>query len=518
MRSIINILLYLPALLVFFNLSSCEKAEGPDKNYYIQPPSSLMVELDNTTADITWEYPKDVQSLEGFLVEASFKEDFGSIERSVEVDPEIRSAVMEDLGYFAQCYFRVRALSKDIVLHSDFVTAALTPDNLFKELAKEETGVTSVTLRWDAPASGTVDHILLIPASTDFGTTRTIQLGSGDISSYSKLIDGLVSAGTYTAVLFGGEDRKGVITFTTVDINASITINGGQTIYQTLMDAIEAASSGDVINVGVAKYDFSAASSNDIIGKSITIKGNGTSENMPEITMPGFTLSGNVASLKISGVKFIVSSGNYFIETSASTGPCNIEAKDVDITGPGAGLVYASSGATAANVTFSIENSLLHNFGASGGDFIDFRAGILSGITVKNCTIWDVARDFFRVDATTSVEGSILFQNCTIDEACHSPNGRFLYIRAANTIMTIENCILTNKVASKANGVSGSGTNVTFNNNNVFGNASNEWGRYVQVTNGTTTLDPEYTNRTAGDFTVGNAAVKGANQGDPRWL
>lgn len=512
MRSIKIAFIYYLSILSALFIVSCEKAEGPDYNYYIPIPTSFVVEMDNTTADISWEYG-DVERVDSFLVEASFKEDFSTLEKSVKLAPGEREVNLDGLGYFTQCYFRMRALAKDIVLSSEYVSVALVPDNLFQPVLKNELTANSVILRWLEPSSGSVDHILLIPVS---GTSRTIQLTAGDISSQSKKIEELVSAGVYTAVLFDGETRKGVIDFTTIDLNASVTINGGTITYESLKDAVEAASSGDVINVGVAKYDFSSFGTVVVSGKNLTIKGNEDGDEKPEIKTPSFSLTGNVGSLKITGIKFIISSGNYFIDASASTGPTNIEVENVDITGPGAGLVYVSSSGSSANVKFSIENALLHNFGASGGDFIDFRAGVLSGVTVKNCTIWDVARDFFRVDATTTVEGSILFQNCTIDDACHS--GRFLYIRAANTIMTIENCILSNKSTSKGSGVSGAGTSVTFNNNNVFGSNSNEWGQYVQVTNGTTTLDPQYADRTAGNFTVGNAAVKSAGQGDLRWI
>ncbi len=61
------------------------------------------------------------------------------------------------------------------------------------------------------------------------------------------------------------------------------------------------------------------------------------------------------------------------------------------------------------------------------------------------------------------------------------------------------------------------GTTLTFNQCNIFGSNSKNI-KSVATNTATTELDPQYTNAAQGDFTVGNATVKSAGQGDPRWL
>lgn len=96
--------------------------------------------------------------------------------------------------------------------------------------------------------------------------------------------------------------------------------------------------------------------------------------------------------------------------------------------------------------------------------------------------------------------------------------GRFMYIRVVKvtgyTMMKINKCILTNKYRSTGNGVT---PIVEFNTNNVFGNSSTEWAGGT-VSTGTTTLDPQYLDVVNNNFTVGNATIKAAGLGDPRWL
>jgi hypothetical protein len=374
-----------------------------------------------------------------------------------------------------------------------------------------------VSLKWTTPKKGSVNKIILTPVG---GTALApVILTATNIANKQITIANLLAATSYRAEIYEDGDRKGIATFTTIDPNSVITINSGTTIYELLQDAIAAASSGDVINVGGAKYNFSAAGTVEIANKSLTIKAV-AGATVPEITSASFNLTGNVASLKIVGIKFIITSGNYFVNVTGATGTTNISLEGLDITGPAAGLVYLATGSTAS-LTFNVDNCLIHDFGAVGGDFIDFRAGEMKGMTIKNTSIWNVARDFLRTDATATISGTLSFANCTINNFCIITSGstnRFVYLRANNSVVTVNKCIVSNKLGTTNSGISGTGTSVTFTDSNVFGSSASAITSSPTVKTNLTNLDAQYANAAQGDFTVGNATVKAAGQGDPRWL
>lgn len=508
--------------MLFTAFAACKKAEGPDMNYYIASPQNLSLNAVKTTLHVTWEYAGSENS--GFLAQVASDANFVTILKTDTLGAAVNAVDFTDLGYFSEVFVRVRALSSNIVLHSGFVKASLRPDNILKPILKAELTASSAILRWDALNSNTLTSVLIIDNLKK--TERTIQLSSDNLSTQSLPIDGLESAGNYTAVIFAGEDRKGVLTFNAVDLKMSITIEGSSVIYETLHDAVAAAPSGSVINMGGAKYDFSALATVDIT-KAVTIRAV-QGGDVPEITSLAFNIVGNVSSFKLSGLK-IVGKSSYVIVATGLTGTCAITVENCDVKGATAGLVYvASSAVSTANVNFALDNSICHDFGASGGDFIDFRAGALSGIKVTNSTFYNVARDFIRIDATTSYSPSnppILVENCSFNNICGysapgatGTQGRFIYIRVPKvtgyTMMKVSKCIFTNKVRSQTSNVI---PTIEFSNNNVFGANSTDWASGT-VSTGTTTLDPQYTDASTFNFTVGNPTVKAAGLGDPRWL
>ncbi|WEK17712.1 MAG: DUF4957 domain-containing protein [Candidatus Pedobacter colombiensis] len=507
------------ALMLLTAFTACKKAPGPVMNYYVDAPKNMRLNAVKTTLHATWEYSGKENV--GFLAQVAYDANFSTIIKSDTLASTATAVDFTNLSYFSEAYVRVRALSSNLILHSNFVAATIKPESILKTILKSELTATSAILRWNAPSSGTLTSVLILDNLKK--TERTIQLSTQNISSQSLLIDGLESAGNYTAVIFAGEDRKGVLTFNAVDLKMSITIQGSTEIYETLHEAVAAAPAGGIINIGGAKYDFSTLGTVEIT-KAVTIRAV-QGGDIPEITSQAFNIVGNVASLTLSGLK-IAGKSSYAIIATGLTSACSIVVENCEVTGPTAGLVYvAATAVAAANVNFRMNNSVCRDFGATGGDFIDFRAGGLSGMTITNSTFYNLARDFFRIDATTTYPISnppILVENCTFNNVCgygtNGTQGRFIYIRVAKvtgyTMMKINKCILTNKFRSLASGVN---PTIEFTNNNVFGNYSTEWAGGT-VSNAVTTLDPQYADVVKFNFTVGNATVKAAGLGDPRWL
>lgn len=495
---------------------SCKKAEGPDLLLYVAPPVVQDLDAKETTVSVAWEYSPDSR-VAGFVAQLSLDKNFATIFQSDTVDANARTADFENVSLVTEYFVRVRAIANNIVISSDFAAKSLKLESIFLPLSRADVKADQVNLKWTPPATGSVTSVVLISGGV---AMAPLQLSAANISSNSVTVTGLSGATDYTALIYNGKERKGVVTFTTRDVNEKITINSNPTIYETLQDAVNAASSGDVITLGIANYDFTGL--NEISGKSLTIKaaaGTGT----PKVSCSGFVLKGAVASLNIQGIKFNITSGSYFITATEVIGPSAINIEKADISGPTAGLIYVASGGTAAVVDFTINNSIAHDFGATGGDFIDFRAGALKGIKITNSTFYKVARDFFRIDAAVSYATSnspILVENCTFDNVCgvDGSQGRFFYVRVPKvngyTMMVLNKCIMTNKVRSQGGGVT---PIIESKNINVFGNASTEW-LAGTVQSNITTLDPQYADVSKADYTVGNATLKAAGLGDPRWL
>lgn len=518
--------------------AACKKAEGPDMNYYIPAPQNLSLNTTKTSLHATWEYTGNENS--GFLAQVASDANFTTILKTDTLGPSVTSADFVNLGYFSEAYVRVRALSSNIVLHSTFTTATIRPESILKAILKSELTATSAMLRWNIPSSGTLTSVLIVDNLKK--TEREIQLSAQNISAQSLLIDGLESAGNYTAVIFAGEDRKGVLVFNAVDLNATISIEGNTVTYETLQLAVDAAASGSIINVGGAKYDFSSAALEtvNITGKSLTIRAKPGSTSVPEITMKNFWLKGAISSLKLSGLKINSTSkanvnatnsdyNKHIIGISYVSGNINITVENCDLVGAESGLIFSQS-ATAANlpdgplnpasISLTVDNCLLHDFGNAGGDFIDFRSGTIGNIAYKKNTFWNGARAFIRIDNTAAIltGSTITIENSTFYNFCSGG----IFLRNAATqgaAFVLNNNIIMNKVSNNANSI-GTGATLKLTNNNISGsNLTNITAGVSSGFNiGTIGLDPGFTEVTKGNFTVGNTTVKAAGLGDPRWL
>src|SRR5690606_31801491 len=195
------------------------------------------------------------------------------------------------------------------------------------------------------------------------------------------------------------------------------------------------------------------------------------------LRMQGFNLIGNVENFELSGLKIVsTTSTNHAVEVSQVTGSVNVVVEDCDLSGFNSGVFYASSSATAASYGFSVDNCIIHDIGAEGGDVIDFRAGTLTGFLIKNTTFYNLGRDFLRIDGGVTYSGgeAMKFANCTFDDL---PSRRFIYVRSGSVNLIFDKCLLTNMKNDTANGFSGGGS-ITFDNCNVFGSFSSRFAQY----------------------------------------
>lgn len=507
------------AVIVMLAQTACKKNSLPDMHLAIPSPANIAIDsLKPEKALVKWQY--NDERARQFTIEVSSSSVFATIARSYIVKDSAREIHVDSLGSLTTYYVRVRALSDDVLYHSGYGTGSFVSEeieNIFLPIVTADLGFTTALIKWGTPKKGSVNKLLVKEVN---GTaSQTITLSTADVTAKQITLNNLKQATDYRVEIYEDDARKGILLFTTRDPNSVITINGSSVIYETLAEAIGAAKSGDIINVGGARYNFTAAGIMTIENKALTIQAVAGGA-VPEIASGGFILKGNVPSLKIKGIKFTISASSYFVAATEATGTCDVQLEGLDISGPTAGLIYLSSSATPS-LSFSADQCLIHDFGATGGDFIDFRAGTVRGMTIKNTTIWNVARDFLRTDATATMSGPLNFTNCTINNFCIVTSGstnRFGYLRAAATVVTVNKCIVSNKIGTTNSTISGTGTSVTFTDSNVFGSNAAAITSNPTVKNNLTALDAQYENAAQGNFKVGNATIKAAGIGDPRWL
>ncbi len=497
--------LFLGILLIW---GSCRKAEGPVMNYAIAAPDSLQLAVDQQTVHAGWDYPAG-QPVTHFIVQLAGDRAFKNVLASDTLPADQKSIDFNNIDYVNEYYFRIKAQADNYARSTDYVTASLIFQNIFSPVEKSDLTSRSVVLKWESPADGSLTDILIIPE--DSAARNPIKLTSSDLENKMIIVDKLQPLTRYTALIYDGKTRKGVVSFKTKDPNAVITINADPKEYNTLADAIAAAKSRDVINVG-GSYDFSAQG-NIKVDKSLVIRGV-PDVAKPEIKLGMFVLSGNVGDFELYRLK-LTGTSSYTVNVSDVTGTANVIIDSCDITGPTAGLIYASSDASSATYGFTVNNSLIHDFGADGGDFIDFRAGNLKTLQIHNSTFWNLARTFFRITGDVNFVGSDsgLMENCTVDNVCTKG---FMDIRSLTTFLPVNKCILTNRKSDVDNIVF---PHFAADSDNTFGKNHTKFIQYFFAgTTNITHLDPEYADAANGDFTVENTTLKAAGIGDPRWL
>ncbi|ADY50890.1 hypothetical protein Pedsa_0306 [Pseudopedobacter saltans DSM 12145] len=531
---------YSAPLILFFALifSSCKKALGPDMLYAVPTPVISNIATKEADLEVAWEYSDD-SNISKFVVQLSYDKNFAAVAKSDSIGATERGYLFKNVNLVTEYYVRVKAVAKNIVLTSDFSSKSLQLESIFKPLVRADVKATNVTLKWDNPVSGSVNNIVLIPLNGS--PLAPFQLSTTDKANKTVTITGLSAATVYTALINENDNRKGVISFTTRDINERITINSSPIVYETLQDAVDAANSGDVINFGGAVYDFSGADLETvrITNKSLTLKPEVGSTVTPTITLKNFWLKGNISSFAISGLKIISTSkantatntdyNKHIIGVSYVNSTITVTIENSDLSGAESGLIFTQT-STAGNLPegalspgihhLIIRNSLFHDFGNAGGDFIDYRSGTIGNILLENSSFWKLARAFFRTDNTASALGGskVIINKNTFNSICNG--GAFLRTQAPGVDVTLSNNIISNKTSNNNNSISGTGAVVKANNNNTFGTNSGNFTNSISTANnvGNTSLDPQYVDPNNGIFTVGNPTVKAAQQGDPRWL
>lgn len=501
-------------------LSSCKEVDPIiDSLTYdrVFTPIGLEVRIRNkTTAEFTWTIKNDadyyvLEISEGIM-------DFGTIVKTATIHPD-EIPYQVTLDGETQYSARLKGMSDTGTGDSKWTMASFKtdPENIFTAVAGEDIKATSVTLRW--PAGSEVTHFKISPGDVQ----RNIS--DPEKAAGVATITGLTGETDYTVTLYKGTKQRGQVSFTTlIDIGDATAVHPED----DLNAVIAAADPGDVLVLFPGNYTtFRGDLSLD---KSITIKGL-LPYNKPVINIR-FVLNSGVGDFMIKDVELVgtYDDGSQTILSQAIQ--CNSGTYDINsiiiegsiVRDYNQALIYGGS-AKLKLQTLTINDCVMSNIVNDGGDFIDFRSGHVSNLSVTNSTFNKVAarpRDFIRMDAASGISGTGLTCNILIDHCTFysvSNSRRILYVRFVSNASTV-----TNNIFAGPEGYTGyysnqaATTDPACSNNNYFNAPAFYTGSLkLDKSSSYTTLDPGFINAESGDFKITNQALIDNNIGDPRW-
>lgn len=489
--------------------SAFDRLFGPNED-------NIAVKAEATTAEVTFSGIKEadyyiIQVSNDSLFAADVKT-YGETDR-IKTSPVVITGLVSDTTYF----LRMKAMSAS---KAESTWARL--DGTFKTKSEQilkpideatDLTATTATLRWEPGTEVTAVKC----------NGQTYELSAADIAAGQFTITGLTPETEYTANIYNGTKRRGSATFTTaIDLNGAILVNAGDDLATVIANAEAGATLALMPGTYEVLSDVGSVTTLSI-AKDITIKSLRAYDRA--VIKGGFTPEGGTLSLKQVVVDGAGSVGYAFdFKGEGSYGSFDID--DCEIRNCTKGLLY--NNVTDARVeAFTFNNCLIHDM-ASGADFLDIRNGYVGRLTLTNSTVWaaGASRDFVRYDdKSASYPGAatpvITIDHNTLVGVANTSSRRLLYVRYAGN-----SCVWTNNIvtATEAIVTNQSSTNVTtISGNNNF-QCPNLASATAAVTtpkaydDDATTLDPEFANATAADFTVGSAVLAKRLVGDPRWV
>ncbi|PXY39893.1 DUF5123 domain-containing protein [Flavobacterium cheongpyeongense] len=503
------------AFLVVALATSCDSyndalLDGIGNTREFSPVGVTAKVRNQTSVELTWTANA---SVDHYVVEFSADDpNFTTIFKTVEVTGA-QLPVTVALEGETLYSIRVKAVSADGLEESKWTvtTANTLSEQLF--LAIQDGDVTSkeATLRWVAGSN--VTQITLSPGAITH--TVTAEEKAAGIAT----ISGLSSETSYQADLFNGTKRRGAINFTTgIDIGDGILVK----TTDDLATVVANAPSGSILVFEPGDYTLQPLALN--LDKSLTFRGL-RSYDKPKLKV-GFIVKTGLANLSLIDLDLTGDAAYSDVIKFDNALTCNdILISGCSINNYTRSLITVNSLAVKMN-SFTVENSVISKGTTTSGDFIDIRSGFVASLVLKNSTFNDCvnARDFIREDNGTSntftgtgLTSNISVENCTLYLPRMTASNRILYVRLASnaTVMTKNLFIDTPAIYSNQTTTS----IPTFVNNNYYNSAALfSSGTRLDNSGTHTTLDPQVTSATGGDFTVKNQTLIDNKIGDPRWI
>lgn len=498
--------------------------------------NNISVSEEATTAEVKWDLSKDA---EYYIIEVSTDSLYDAIamngenaivygeDKTVTESPYQLTNLAADTKYF----LRIKSMSsvKNESKWSYYTDYSFTTktEQLFEEVANEDISDKTITLHWTPGAE--VDYIEI---TDNNGTSvKKVTLDDTAKSEGTVTIDGLEQLTSYTATLYLGTTKRGVVSFVT---NATVP-DADYTVYLAATDSLNNTLFETMAEAGYQTVNVVLAA-----GASYN---NDNSINIPDgMSVTFFGLPG--ASQTIISVKNFDYAGNHEF----------IHFENVELNGEHGD--YAFNQSEAANVgEIKFSNSFIHGFKNAPFRMKDSDVKVVNNLIFDNCIVYGSSKrsySLIHIDAGSGkgkVE-NISFTNSTVvyTGKCfiYCKNTDFTSLKLAdctfskvigvgdyfldcskNTYgpsngISIENCIFGSSSVvpaegEKINGIRAKGdvtvsnsyaTNDMYITNNPIANLSSYEGGEADL----------FLNHAGYDFTIIDNSFPGKTScGDPRW-
>jgi hypothetical protein len=440
--------------------SGCTKTEEDPVLPRQFKPGDFTIQAGETQARLQWGASQFAAPGTKYLLEVSTDTNFASAAPiSVELEENVYVLTEADLEVEVKYFARVKANAINTTDESGWVHSngfMITGEQIFFPILDAELKDKSVTLRW-RPTNG-LTRIALTP---DGGAVQNITLDAADNTAALKLITGLTAETNYTAAIYAGNVRKGIITFTTKEPSIYTTV---LTPADNLVDAVAAAADGDMIGLEPGTYecvDATSAYVNLVIEqKSITIASVSGNPADTKVNYKEVTLKGTGAGVKLLGISFdglAAGSGSlYFLNLvglnsdSEASDFRSIEVNNCVVSNMGNCFFRGNRGSANAHKmdTIRVLNSIVKDSRyLSAYTFFTMEKLEFESLELVNSTFHRLGRAFigYSTNITVPLTPRILIDQCTINSfGRDGRNNFFIDMNANQCNLTISNSIIAN--------------------------------------------------------------------------
>lgn len=460
-------------LFAWVIMAACEKEM---KDYTFIPerqftPGDITIKAGEIDAVLTWNASLFATGSTGYTVEVSTDSMFaGTPLASIVVSRPTVTITDSILAIKTDYFARVKANATGESTESFWVRSAkfqITGEQIFLPVQDAEVGDKFATLRW-RPTTG-LTKITLTPA---VGAAIDVPLTAADVAASLKMVTGLTPLTQYQAKIFRGTTQKGLITFTTKELNIfTVKLKPGDDI----VAAVTASVSGDVIGLEPGTYDIKNAlgeyANLRIEQKSITIASVSKNPNDTKVNFREITLAGSGAGVILRDLTFdglaAGTSSLYFLNFvgMASDGEAanftNVEVNNCRVGNFGNCFLRANRASANAHKIDAIkvinsivyDNRMLNAYTYFTMDKLEFKR-----LELTNSTFYNIGRGFILWSTNITVPAApvILIDQCTINSFGRDGRNNFFIDCNANQVdFTISNSIIANSpMAGQTTGIS----------------------------------------------------------------
>jgi hypothetical protein len=546
-----TLLVIILGLFAWVIIAGCEKEM---KDYTFIPerqftPGDIAIRAGEIDAVLTWNASLFATPATDYTVQVSADSNFaGTPLASIIVSRPTVTVTDSILEIKKDYYARIKANSTAASAESFWVKSAkfqITGEQIFLPVQDAEVGDKFVTLRWRSTTGLT--KITLTPV---VGAAIEVPLTAADVAANFKLVTGLTPLTQYEAKVFRGNTQKGLITFTTKELNIfTVKLKPGDDI----IAAVSAAVSGDVIGLEPGTHDIKNAlgeyANLRIEQKSITIASVSKNPDDTRVNFREITIAGSGAGVILRDLTFdglaAGSSSLYFLNfvgLASDNAPAdftNVEVNNCRVGNFGNCLLRANRASNNAHKIDAIkvlnsivyDNRTLNAYTYFTLDKLEFKR-----LELKNSTFYNIGRGFILWSTNITVPAApvILIDQCTINSFGRDARNNFFIDCNANQVdFTVSNSIIANSpMAGQTTGTSlvraSAAVSAVMNNCNYFGltngaapPVSLEFPAFISQSS-MTTIDLGWTPATT-NFTLPagsplrTASATGGPIGDIRW-